>query len=97
MKYDGWLEYLIIFSILQPLLFPPKFYDYLSKEMGKQVILVLNKIDLSPAALVLAWKDYFTKTYPGVEVLCFTSFPSYNLHGNVSSKGVNKVSFPLVS
>lgn len=45
---------------------------------------MLNKIDLCPAPLVLAWKDYFTTTYKGLQVVCFTSFPAYNLHGNLA-------------
>ncbi len=69
----------LCFLKLQSLLFPPKLYDYVCKELGKSLILILNKIDLCPAPLVVGWKDYFVKKYPGLEVLCFTSFPSYNL------------------
>lgn len=39
------------------------------------MILVLNKIDLAPPALVVAWKHYFQKNYPDIHVICFTSFP----------------------
>ncbi|OXA62659.1 guanine nucleotide-binding protein-like 1 [Folsomia candida] len=67
-----------------PLLFPPRLYDYVCKTLGKNIIIVLNKIDLCPAPLVLAWKDYFTTTYKGLQVVCFTSFPAYNLHGNLA-------------
>ncbi|CAG7824189.1 unnamed protein product [Allacma fusca] len=70
------------------LLFPPSLYDYVSGKMKKSLILVLNKIDLAPAPLVVAWKEYFKARFPEVEILCFTSFPSYNLHGNRSDKSM---------
>ena len=40
-------------------MFPPSLYRYVTKTLGKHLILVLNKVDLIPAALALAWKDYF--------------------------------------
>lgn len=43
------------------------------------MILVLNKIDLVPSHIALAWKHYFKEKYKGIEVILFTSFPSYNL------------------
>ena len=72
----------------QPLLFPPKLYEYSCKALGKHIILILNKIDLAPAPLVLAWKEYFSQKYPELEILCFTSYPSYNLHGNANAKSL---------
>ncbi len=50
-------------------------YDYVTKELGKPMILVLNKIDLAPAALVVAWKHYFHSRFPQLTIVCFTSFP----------------------
>lgn len=43
------------------------------------MILVLNKIDLVPSHIVLAWKRYFEEKYPDIRVILFTSYPSYNL------------------
>lgn len=43
------------------------------------MILVLNKIDLVPSHIVLAWKHYFEEKYKDIRVILFTSFPSYNL------------------
>lgn len=43
------------------------------------MILVLNKIDLVPSHIVLAWKHYFEETYKDIRVILFTSYPSYNL------------------
>ncbi|XP_023336867.1 guanine nucleotide-binding protein-like 1 [Eurytemora carolleeae] len=60
--------------------FPPSLYNYILSK-GKQLIVVLNKIDLIPSPLVAAWKNYFTTTYPGVHIVYFTSFPAYNMVG----------------
>lgn len=43
------------------------------------MILVLNKIDLVPSHIVLAWKHYFEAKYKDIRVILFTSYPSYNL------------------
>ena len=46
----------------------------------KPVILVLNKIDLIPPELALAWRTYFTEKFSNVKkVTFFTSYPAYNL------------------
>jgi len=44
--------------------FPPALYEYVTGELGLALILVLNKVDLAPPALVVAWKHYFTNTIP---------------------------------
>ncbi|CAH1272689.1 GNL1 [Branchiostoma lanceolatum] len=67
---------LLITDIRHPVLhFSPALYDYVTKELGKSLVLVLNKIDLAPPALVVAWRSYFKSKFPQVEVVCFTSFP----------------------
>ncbi|XP_064616959.1 guanine nucleotide-binding protein-like 1 [Liolophura sinensis] len=67
---------LIITDIRYPALhFPPALYNYVTKELKKKVILTLNKIDLVPPAVVVAWKHYFHEHYPDLEIVCFTSFP----------------------
>lgn len=43
------------------------------------MILVLNKVDLVPSHIVLAWKHYFEQKYPEIRVILFTAYPSYNL------------------
>lgn len=53
-------------------------YNFVTKEMKKHLILVLNKIDLAPPALVVAWKHYFTACFPEVHVVCFTSYPQHD-------------------
>ncbi|XP_044758099.1 guanine nucleotide-binding protein-like 1 [Coccinella septempunctata] len=69
------------------LMFPPSLYEYVTKELKKDFILVINKIDLAPAPLVVAWKSYFQEMYPDIHIVMFTSMPSYNLFGKQSNKG----------
>ncbi|XP_012219692.1 guanine nucleotide-binding protein-like 1 [Linepithema humile] len=78
---------LIIVDIRYPvLMFPPYLYDYVTNKLQKDMILVLNKVDLAPASLVVAWKEYFHSQYPKLHILMFTSYPTYNLRGNVSNE-----------
>lgn len=77
-------------------MFPPSLYDYVQK-MDKEMILVLNKIDLAPAEVVVAWKYYFISKFPNIRVVTFTSYPSYNLRGNSENKSGETVIFSLVS
>ncbi|XP_006275314.1 guanine nucleotide-binding protein-like 1 [Alligator mississippiensis] len=70
---------LLITDIRHPVInFSPVLYNFVTKEMKKHLILVLNKIDLAPPALVVAWKHYFTACFPEVHVVCFTSYPQHD-------------------
>lgn len=65
---------LLITDIRHPALhFSPALYDHVVNDLKKHIILVLNKIDLAPPPLVLAWKEYFQKRFPSVSIVCFTS------------------------
>ncbi|XP_061381859.1 guanine nucleotide-binding protein-like 1 [Danaus plexippus] len=66
-------------------MFPPSLYEYI-RRVDKDMILVLNKIDLVPAPAVAAWKKYLTERYPGLKVVYFTSCPGYNLVGSGTDK-----------
>lgn len=55
--------------------FPPALYEYVTGELGLALVLVLNKVDLAPPALVVAWKHYFHQHYPQLHIVLFTSFP----------------------
>ncbi|XP_034030342.1 guanine nucleotide-binding protein-like 1 [Thalassophryne amazonica] len=67
---------LVIVDIRHPVLqFPPSLYHYITKTLQKQAVLVLNKIDLCPPPLVIAWKHYITSQFPNLEIVCFTSHP----------------------
>lgn len=72
--------------MLQVLMFPPSLYRFVVNDMKKEMILVLNKIDLAPAPLVVAWHDYFTKHFPSLRIVMFTSFPGYNVVGQMQDK-----------
>lgn len=62
------------------LMFPPSLYHYVT-DVGKSMILVLNKVDLVEPEVVLAWKRYFEEKYKDIKIVLFTSYPSYNLRG----------------
>ncbi|XP_077289886.1 nucleostemin 4 isoform X2 [Arctopsyche grandis] len=81
---------LLVVDIRFPnLIFPPSLYDYVVGYLHKHMVVVLNKIDLAPPSLVAAWKHYFTKQYPKLKIVLFTSFPSYNLRdGGGSASGI---------
>ncbi|KAM8954293.1 guanine nucleotide-binding protein-like 1 [Pelodytes ibericus] len=69
---------LLITDIRHPVLhFSPAFYDYVTQDLGRSLILVLNKTDLCPPSLVAAWKNYFQVKFPQVHVVCFTSYPRH--------------------
>ncbi|XP_003217991.1 guanine nucleotide-binding protein-like 1 [Anolis carolinensis] len=70
---------LLITDIRHPVInFSPALYDFVTKQMKRNLILVLNKIDLAPPALVVAWKHYFKSRFPEVHVVCFTSYPQHD-------------------
>jgi ribosome biogenesis GTPase A len=65
---------LLIVDIRFPVLhFSPAFYHYCTNILKKDVILVLNKIDLVPTPVVVAWKHYFLKKFPNLHILLFSS------------------------
>lgn len=67
---------LMIVDIRHPVLqFPPSLYNYITGDLKKHVVLVLNKADLCPPALVIAWKHYMMSQFPSLEIVCFTSHP----------------------
>ncbi|XP_076010806.1 guanine nucleotide-binding protein-like 1 [Genypterus blacodes] len=67
---------LVIVDIRHPVLqFPPALYHYITGDLQKHVVLVLNKVDLCPPPLVIAWKHYMTSQFPQLEMACFTSHP----------------------
>ncbi|KAM9310230.1 LOW QUALITY PROTEIN: guanine nucleotide-binding protein-like 1 [Pholidichthys leucotaenia] len=67
---------LLIVDIRHPVLqFPPALYRYITGELQNEVILVLNKADLCPPPLVIAWKHYMASQFPHLHMVCFTSHP----------------------
>lgn len=67
--------FLMVVDVRTPtLMFPPSLYNYI-RGCGKDMILVLNKIDLVAPEVTVAWKSYFTEHYPNIHIVTFTSFP----------------------
>ncbi|CAG8502968.1 3044_t:CDS:10 [Ambispora gerdemannii] len=67
---------LIIVDIRHPLLhFPPSLYNYVVKELRRDMVLVFNKIDLVARNTVDAWSRYFKQEFPNVHIVGFSSFP----------------------
>lgn len=65
---------LLIVDIRFPALhFSPAFYEHCTKNLQKDVILVLNKIDLVENSVVIAWKNYFRNKFPNLHILLFSS------------------------
>jgi len=72
-RANGFLE--VYAAFVQMIHFCPALYNYVVNEMKKNVILVLNKVDVAPVELVTAWKSYFQEKYPLLWIVCFTSRP----------------------
>lgn len=82
---------LLIVDIRHPVLqLSPAVYHYITGELKKYIILVLNKVDLCPAPLVLAWKHYLTKQFPHLHCVGFTSHPGQPYSTLLQKKRVRK-------
>ena len=76
--------------LLQALHFSPALYNYVTRDLGKALVVVLNKIDLAPPALVVAWTDYLKNKFPELHIVHFTSFPKDSTERNEDPrKGVS--------
>jgi ribosome biogenesis GTPase A len=70
----------IVADIRYPALhFVPGLYTYVAKELGKGVVLALNKCDLVSADLLDAWKAYFSTEFSDLAVALFSCFPDHKL------------------
>lgn len=58
--------------------FVPGLYDRMS-ELGKGMVLALNKCDLVSEHLLKAWKEYFAAEFQELSVALFSSFPDQKL------------------
>lgn len=68
-------------------MFPPSLFEYVTNDLKKKMILVMNKVDLVESKVVLAWKKYFEEVYRDVPVVLFTSYPGYCLR---NTSGINE-------
>uniref|UniRef100_A0A6G1S8V5 Guanine nucleotide-binding protein-like 1 n=1 Tax=Aceria tosichella TaxID=561515 RepID=A0A6G1S8V5_9ACAR len=65
----------IIVDIRHPLFhFPPALYNHIVNDLKKMVVIVVNKIDLVPASLVIAWQAYLKSQYPEAHIVPFASY-----------------------
>lgn len=79
----------IIVDIRHPLFhFPPSLYNYIVNDLHKSVIIVLNKVDLVPASLVLAWQAYLKSQYPEVHIIPFASYAGMKTKSNGKRVGL---------
>ncbi|XP_067944024.1 guanine nucleotide-binding protein-like 1 [Watersipora subatra] len=58
-----------------PLHFNPELYKYVTSVLGKEVIVILNKCDIVPPSVAIAWKNYLLEEFPKLKVVIFTSYP----------------------
>lgn len=71
---------LFITDIRHPVLhFSPALFSHVTVDLKKKLILILNKVDLVPPAVAVAWKNYFQSQFPDLYIICFTSFPKNTL------------------
>lgn len=79
----------IIVDIRHPLFhFPPSLYDYIVNDLRKMVIIVLNKVDLVPASLVLAWQSYLKSQYSEAHIIPFASYAGMKTKSNGKRVGM---------
>ncbi len=82
---------MLIVDIRFPVLhFPPAFYKHCTEVLDRDIILVLNKIDLVPTSVVIAWKHYFKQKYPKLHVLLFSSSKQIKLRKHKQEAKLNK-------
>lgn len=82
----------IIVDIRHPLFhFPPSLYNYIVKDLKKLVIIVLNKVDLVPASLVIAWQTYIKSQYPEAHLIPFASYAGMKTKSNGKRVGNMKM------
>ncbi|KAI1286144.1 Guanine nucleotide-binding protein-like 1 [Halotydeus destructor] len=79
---------LLVVDIRHPIFhFPPALYHHVTKELGKDFIIVLNKADLIPANLVVAWINHFKEKYPEIHVTPFASYAGMKMKQDGRKKG----------
>lgn len=59
--------------------FVPDLYHYVAEDLGKGVVLALNKCDLVPLDTLEAWKRVFKHAYPKLSLALFSSYPDAKL------------------
>uniref|UniRef100_A0A663F4P5 Guanine nucleotide-binding protein-like 1 n=1 Tax=Aquila chrysaetos chrysaetos TaxID=223781 RepID=A0A663F4P5_AQUCH len=57
---------------------PPALATHVTRELGKGLILILNKVDLTSPAVATAWSHLLRRRFPAARVVPFTSAPRRN-------------------
>ncbi|KAM6188482.1 guanine nucleotide-binding protein-like 1 [Sarcoramphus papa] len=57
---------------------PPALAAHVTRELGKGLILILNKVDLTTPAVATAWSHLLRRRFPAARVVPFTSAPRRN-------------------
>lgn len=82
---------LLVSDIRHPIFhFPPSLYHHVVDDLGKDMILVLNKIDLVDAGLVIAWRQYLKARFPKLNIIEFASYAGMRVKSS-SGKRVGKL------
>ena len=55
--------------------FPPSLYRWIKEDLGRQMVLVINKADLVSDRVLAAWEEYFQRRFPGLHVARFSCYP----------------------
>ncbi|OQR69437.1 guanine nucleotide-binding protein 1-like [Tropilaelaps mercedesae] len=85
---------LLIADVRYPLVHIPLSLLKYIYELGKRVIIVLNKVDLVCAELTASWITFLEKEHPGVKVVPFASYAGCK---TVGKRGRGKMRSPLHS
>ncbi|EEC02232.1 GTP-binding protein mmr1, putative [Ixodes scapularis] len=82
---------LLVADIRHPVVhFPPALHKHVTEDLGKRLILVLNKIDLVPDKLTAAWIQFFRERFPGLVVLPFASYAGMTAKGKKGESNFRK-------
>lgn len=72
----------VVADVRNPLLhIPASVYDLVTNELNKPIVVVLNKIDLIPTAVVELWQQFLVTQFPKAVFVCFSSRCNA-VHGN---------------
>lgn len=84
---------LVIADARNPLFhIPGALYKYVVEDHGKNILIVLNKVDLvKDSTIVEAWKRYISTVYPGISICTFSCHPAFEKEGLEALIKENKI------
>ncbi|CAO3639816.1 unnamed protein product [Cunninghamella echinulata] len=67
---------ILVMDIRNPMIhFPIPLYHYITKDLNRKMVGVLNKVDLVSEFTVFAWKKYFEEHFPQLHISTFSCYP----------------------